>query len=386
MKISHFVSAALAFYLLFSMVSISVSQIMLGIAFILWVIALIKSKQKIEFPGFFWALLVYIALSLLSCVFSDNPQVSFLDSRELLLFLIVPLVYTGFQKIKDIKTAHLALLASGCVSVLFSLFVFAFQHESGERISGFMGHYMTQAGLLLLFATLAFSMLLFSKNSIRYIWGGAFFLSSIALILTMTRNAWIGLVVSVFVILLLYKPKGVVVIPVVLALTFLISPKSVKKRALSVFSLKSYSNAIRIEYLKAGWKIIKEYPIFGTGPDTVDVIFQNPKYNLSRDARSNVHLHSNIMQIAAERGLLALLSWLAFVSWALISLWKMIQNKLPSLFPLTAAALAVLLALFIAGFFEYNFGDSEVVTLFLYLITVPFAAQRILQLKESKKI
>jgi hypothetical protein len=53
---------------------------------------------------------------------------------------------------------------------------------------------------------------------------------------------------------------------------------------------------------------------------------------------------------------------------------------------LTAAALAGLLALFTAGFFEYNFGDSEVVTLFLYLITVPFAAQRINQLKETKEI
>jgi hypothetical protein len=80
------------------------------------------------------------------------------------------------------------------------------------------------------------------------------------------------------------------------------------------------------------------------------------------------------------------LSWLVFWIWALVSLLKLSQNKLPSIFPLTAAALAGLLALFTAGFFEYNFGDSEVVTLFLYLITVPFAAQRINQLKETKEI
>ena len=185
-------------------------------------------------------------------------------------------------------------------------------------------------------------------------------------------------------LLFLYKPKFVVLLPIGLALAFLVSPKSIKQRALSVFSLKSPSNAIRIEYLRTGWEIIKEYPLFGTGPDTVDVIFQNPKYDLSEDARSNVHLHNNIIQIAAERGLFTLLAWLAFVIWAFVSLIRLIKNKNPSLFPFTAAALSGLLAFFAAGLFEYNFGDSEVVTLFLYLITMPFAAKRILKLQENK--
>ncbi len=384
MKISYLVPAAISFYLLFSMVSISVSQAMLGIAFILWIIYMIKSKQKITFPGFFWALLAYSFLSLVACVFSDNPEVSFIDSRELLLFLIVPIIYTGFQKIKDIRMSNLALLASGLVSILFSFFIFLFKYEPGERISGFMGHYMTQAGLLLLFATLALSMLLFSHNKTRYLWGAAFFVSSIALVLTLTRNAWVGLVVAAFVLLLLYKPKFVALLPIVLALAFFVCPKGIKQRALSVFSLRSYSNAIRIEYIKTGWEIIKEYPLFGTGPDTVDVIFQNPKYDLSEDARNNVHLHNNIIQIAAERGLFTVLAWLAFLIWAFISLMKLTKNRDPSLFPFTAAALAGLLALFAAGLFEYNFGDSEVVTLFLYLITMPFAAERILKLQENK--
>lgn len=384
MKISYFVPAAIAFYLLFSMVSISASQAMLVIAFILWIISMIKSKQKTAFPGFFWALLAYSFLSLIACIFSDNPRISFIDSRDLLLFLIVPIVYTGFQKIKDIQIANLALLASGLVSILFSFIILIFRYEPGERISGFMGHYMTQAGLLLLFATMALSMLLFSNTLIRYVWGGAFLISSIALVLTLTRNAWVGLVISVFILLLLYKPKSLALIPLVLALAFLISPKSVKQRALSVFSPKSYSNAIRIEYLKTGWEIIKEYPVFGTGPDTVDVIFQNPKYKLSQDARNNVHLHNNILQIAAERGLLTLLSWLVFIVWAFVSLWKLTKNKSSSLLPFTAAALASVCALFTAGFFEYNFGDSEITTLFLYLITVPFATERILKSKETK--
>jgi len=42
----------------------------------------------------------------------------------------------------------------------------------------------------------------------------------------------------------------------------------------------------------------------------------------------------------------------------------------------TAGAIAALAALCAAGFFEYNFGDSEVTTLLLFILTLPFALGR----------
>jgi hypothetical protein len=41
-----------------------------------------------------------------------------------------------------------------------------------------------------------------------------------------------------------------------------------------------------------------------------------------------------------------------------------------------AAGLAALVAMLAAGLFEYNFGDSEFLMLFLGLITLPWAAAR----------
>ena len=43
---------------------------------------------------------------------------------------------------------------------------------------------------------------------------------------------------------------------------------------------------------------------------------------------------------------------------------------------LASAALASVAAMAAAGLFEYNFGDSEFLMLFLVLITLPFAAVR----------
>ena len=100
MTFSKLVPLALTFFLLTSMVSISASQIFLGVAFLLWLIVQVRSKQKPEFPGFFWILLAYALLTLVSCARSDNPAVSFPDSRSLLIFLIVPLVYSGFRQKK----------------------------------------------------------------------------------------------------------------------------------------------------------------------------------------------------------------------------------------------------------------------------------------------
>jgi len=372
----------LLLFLLSSMISISLSQIFLSISLLSWIILIIKKNRKFAVPSFFWILAVYIILSVVSSFFSVNPEISLKDCRELFLFLIIPLIYTGFNSEKELKNANLAILASGFISIIFSFLYFIFKAKPGERITGFMGHYMTQAGLLMLFACLSLSILCFYRTKNRTIWGLGFFLSLPALLLTYTRSAWIGLIIAACIILFFYKPKILILMPVVVALCYFLSPSSIRERALSIFSLNSPSNVERLEYARAGWMIIKEFPLFGTGPDTVDMVFQNPKYELSKDARRNVHLHNNITQIAAERGILTLLVWVIFIVWVFLSLIKLLKNKDPSVIPLAVAAIASLFALMVAGLFEYNFGDSEITTLFLYIITIPFAMERIGKIQE----
>jgi len=367
----------IALYLLFSMVSITLIQTFLSMAFFCWLFLHIKQKSRPRFPAFFWPLVAYCALSLLSSFRSVNPEISLVDSRELLLFLVVPITFTAISAEKGLKKANFLLLVSACASALYSLFDFLFLAEPGERITGFMGHWMTQAGLLLLFCSFALSLFLLSKDRSRYLWACGCALGTVALVLTLTRSAWIGLALAATTVLAFYKPKTLILIPVAISLFFLLSPQHIKRRALSIFSKKHYSNTQRIEYFHAGIKIIKEKPFFGTGPCTVDMVFQNPKYGLSELAKRNVHLHSNIIQIGAERGIPALLAWLTFIGWAFLSLLRLLRDKDPTLRPLTVGALAALVGLFVAGFFEYNFGDSEITVLFLYLITIPFALKKI---------
>jgi O-antigen ligase len=374
----------IALYLLFSMVSISFGQIFISLALICWVIILVRKEEKFAFPSFFWPILVYVGLSLVSSFLSVNMKLSLKDSRELLLFLLIPIVYTGFREEDTLKKANLALLASAYVSSLYSLYQFTFKFKANfaVRIQGFMGQVMTQGGLLMLFSCMALSILIFSHDRIRYLWGLGLLLALFAVTLSQTRNAWIGLIIAASVILFIYKPKALILVPLAVALFYLASPQLIKKRALSSFNLKDLPSMVRIEYLRVGLKIISEYPLFGTGPDTVKMVYQDPKYGLSEDAKKFVHLHNNILQTAAERGIPTLLAWLTLMVWVFLSLLRLLKNKDPALLPLTAAGLGALVALFTAGLFEYNFADSEVTTLFLYMITIPFSLARI-QKKET---
>jgi len=364
---------AVALAVLFSFISISATEGFLAIALIALVILLIRKKRRLAFPAFFWPLLVYAGLSLVSSILSVNPEMSLMDSRDLLLFLVVPLVYTAVSKKKDLDLVVYALLASALGSTLYSLYYYFFLAYPGERVKGFMGHYMTQAGLLLLFGSLALGMVFFGRGKIRILWGAGLGLAAAALVMTLTRSGWIGLAVGLCLILLLWKPKTLILVPVLAGLVFVVSPQTVKKRALSIFSLRGTSNRERVQYFNAGIKIIGDFPLFGTGPDTVDMVFQNPKYGLGESAKRNVHLHNNFIQIAAERGIAALAAWSVFIVWALAQLLKLVKNNadpksLPD--PLAAGALAALAAFVVAGLFEYNFGDSEVVTLLLLILTV----------------
>jgi O-antigen ligase len=368
---------SLALGLLFSQISISAVQIFLAFGLIGWIILLGQKKIRFSFPDFFWPLLVYAALSLLSCALSVNPGISFKDDRKLVLFLLVPIVYAALKRKKEMSFLSAALLASGFINSAYAIGYYFLKAYPGERVKGFMGHYMTQAGLLVLFGSFALGMIFFRRDKTRILWGLALVLSGVALVLTMTRSAWIGLAVALCVILFLWKPKALVLVPVIGGLVFFASPRPIKDRALSIFSSTEFSNMARVEYFRAGIKIIKDYPLHGTGPKTVDMVFQESKYGLDELAKKNVHLHNNLLQIAAERGIPALLAWLAFVAMAFIALIKLVKEKDADYRAPAAGALAALAAFFAAGFFEYNFGDSEVLTLLLFIVTMPFALARI---------
>jgi hypothetical protein len=66
--------------------------------------------------------------------------------------------------------------------------------------------------------------------------------------------------------------------------------------------------------------------------------------------------------------------WLWFVAAAGFSAWRHLRARGAT--SVAAAGLAAVISMLAAGMFEYNFGDSEFLMLFLGLITLPHVAAR----------
>ena len=105
------------------------------------------------------------------------------------------------------------------------------------------------------------------------------------------------------------------------------------------------------------------------------VIQVYPHYRDPRAVKQlNPHLHNVPLQIAAERGLPALAMWLWFIVRLVARLLRRAQDDGNALDREGRARPVV--AMVAAGMFEYNFGDSEFLMLFLLLVALPYAADR----------
>jgi O-antigen ligase len=351
--------------------SIAATQICFGVAALAWLTLLLTGQGRFDAPAFFRPLALYAVLTLVATAFSIEPWTSLFDSRQLLLFLMVPIVFTVARR--DVaRRIVLILITVGAASAIFGIVQYGILHYDhlGQRPQGVMGHYMTYSGLLMLVTTTVVARMLFERRDRMW---PALILPAllVALVLTFTRSAWVGACVGIAWLLLLKDFRLVGTLPVLVALFFALAPPQVTQRFYSMFDLQDPTNRDRIAMLKEGGRMIAEDPLTGMGPNMVERVYVRFR-DTEAVERINPHLHNVPLQIAAERGLPALGAWIWFVGAAFAGLLSLFRTR-PHRF-LAAAGLGGVAAMLAAGLFEHNFGDSEFLMLFLLLITLPFAA------------
>ena len=351
--------------------SIFLGELCFALAWLLWIYVTIQDRKPFRVPAFFWPLAVYALITLVSAAVSIDPRESVKDSRQLWLFFLVPVVarFARGARAGQIINVIIALGAAGALVGIVQYAMFGFDSDS-HRPTGLLSHYMTYSGVLMLVACAAASRLLFYPK--EWIWPGiAVPALLVALVFTRTRNAWIGSLTAITVLLGARRRRLLLVIPVLVALFVAFSPASIKERAYSIIDPNDLSNRDRLQMLTMGVHMVHDHPYFGVGPEMVsrvygDYLVPNPVHV------SNPHLHDVPVQIAAERGLFALAAWLWFVAIAGRDLFRQLRRG-PAR-AIAGAGAAALVAMLVAGLFEYNFGDSEFLILFLGLLTLPFAA------------
>ena len=113
----------------------------------------------------------------------------------------------------------------------------------------------------------------------------------------------------------------------------------------------------------------------GVGPNMVERLLRRSIAGPDAVEPINPHLHNVPLQIAAERGLPALAVWLWFVVALVRDLWTRVSDgAAPRCSPPPRSRRSSRCSP--PALFEYNFGDSEFLMLFLLIVTLPFAAGR----------
>ncbi|HKB09262.1 MAG TPA: O-antigen ligase family protein [Vicinamibacterales bacterium] len=351
--------------------SIALAQILLLIALVCWVATLIVKHERVTVPQFFLPLAAYAGATLVSAAFSSDPRTSLVDCKQLVLFLLVPAVYRLINA-QQARTLLTVVLTCAAVSAAFGVVQYGILHydQLSQRPQGTLGHYMTYSGLLMMVIAVAVARLLFDSRDRT--WAAAVLPAlAVAVALTSTRSAWVGACTGVALLFALKDFRLFAVLPIVAAVFFALAPGMITKRFVSMFDNKDPTRLDRVAMVHEGERMIAAHPLTGVGPNMVEKRYADYRGNDAVN-KVNPHLHNNPLQIAAERGLPALALWLWFIAALCLDLQRRFVSGSPRV--LAAAALAVTVALLTAGLFEYNFGDSEVLMLFLIVTTLPAAA------------
>ena len=385
-------------------VQISLAQILLAAALVCWVAQRIQDRTRPAAPPFFVALLAYGALTLVSAAFSVDPVASLIDSKQLVLLAIVPAVY-DLARGPRASTVVDVIISVGAASAVYGIVQYGVLHfdNLGQRPQGTLTHYMTYSGVLMLAICVAASRLVFGSRDRTW---PALVMPAlvVALALTFTRNAWIGACVGIGLLFVLKDFRLTALLPAILAALVVLAPDSLVSRLTSTFDAQDPANRDRFAMIEIGARIVADRPLTGVGPNMIPIVYDQyrPDYAVNQ---VNPHLHNVPLQIAAERGLPALAVWAWFVVALVGALFRMFRQSGSATVGsqsdptsqhgpgglhsqtvsaadrqrermLAGAALASVAAMLAAGLFEYNFGDSEFLMLFLVLITLPFAAAR----------
>jgi O-antigen ligase len=132
----------------------------------------------------------------------------------------------------------------------------------------------------------------------------------------------------------------------------------------------------------SGLHIIRDHPWTGVGMGAMVRVYQRyrePDGPIDPTRRIG-HLHNNVIQVAAERGLLGLACWLWIwlaYGWQTWRIYRCLGSEQARAKALVVGSLASVVAFHVEGLFEHTFGTSVVITLVYFLMALPFVVQRV---------
>jgi len=387
LKVALYLGFASAVTILFS---IAASQILMALT----LVALLLSKAPLRLPRIWLPLSIFLALTLVSLAASGDMASGLPQVRKIYVYSMLLVAFSLFRDLRVIRWLIVSWAGIGTLVAARGIVQFSaklaearatgknfYEYYEPERITGFMSHWMTFGGqemfvLIMLMAYLFWSPAARKRATWFYLL--CLVMLSAGLLLGFTRSIWIATGLATLYLVWFWKRSMLLLAPVLLLIGFFAAPLSIRTRAQSIFHARD--NQVRLVMWETGLRMVEAHPWLGLGPEQVKIQFKD---YLAPDAPNPLpsgwygHLHNFYLQYAAERGIPAMLVIVWMLLMMLTDFWKALRRLSPDDGDrrfILHGAIAVTLALMVAGLFEHNLGDTEVLTMFLVVAACGYVA------------
>jgi putative inorganic carbon (hco3(-)) transporter len=387
------------------LLSVAASQTFFTLAGALYAVHLLRHPEVPRFPPVKLPLALFCLTTIISIGWAENPVIGWLAVRKFTLFLILLFALNLILTRRHLVALYASLFAESAAAGVLSVWQFVEQYREVRiahpgriyrfmtlyRITGFLGHWINFGGQqMLVFVAMVGFLLLAGREAGRA--GGerpertsrrtralawlAFALVCLSILLNLSRGVWVGCFVGGVYLVARWRARWLLALPVLAAVALVAAPKLVRERAESIVQPQGDSSvAMRVEMLRVGLNMVRRHPWVGVGPNNIPEVYDLylPPHQAPIPGYHD-HLHNNFVQFAAERGLPCLAAWM----WLMAALgwhcWRIRGQKI-RLRWLAEAGFAAWLAMLVEGTFEFSFGSTPVLMLFLFVIASPFVVQ-----------
>lgn len=321
--------------------------------------------------------LVWLAALVVATIFAIDPARSAPRIEKGLLFAMIPVAAYHARDPRLARRALALLLVSAVGATIYALARFA--HDGGvfpARVRGLVGHPLTYGGQATLLAAIAMALVLFGPDRRWRIGAGAFLVLLLpALLGSYTRSAWIATLVAACVLIARRRARWLPALGAAGLIALLLAPAGYRARALSAFDTHSAWNVERLYLWDAGRRMFLDHPVTGVGLQDLGELYERYRSPLATEEHG--HLHNVAIQVGATMGLVGL----AALALLTVGFYRTAGRGWRAPIPpgsirsaLRAAAVAALTGFLVAGLFEWNLGDEELIDFLCVVIGMGYAA------------
>jgi len=330
-------------------------------------------RTPLDLPALAWALALALA-----AWFALDREASLPRLGKALFPALAGLAALHAARAGRGRRALATYLGSAALAAALGLALFVARGAGFEsRARGAVGHYMTFAGQLLLALGPALGVALLARER-RWRIGAlaAALVMAAALAATYTRSAWLGLLAALAVMFGFARPRWLPALAAAAALAVVAAPGDYRARLVSVVDPSSPWNRERAHMWEAGARMFRDRPLTGVGLMDLKPVYERYRSAGAREPAG--HLHSVPVQVAATTGALGLAALVALAA----GLLACAMRGLPA--AARAGGLAAGLRLgvagafagfLVAGLFEWNLGDEELLYPLYALAGLAWAAR-----------